>query len=61
MTPRQHRSLQAAVTGPGRGPNAAARNAIYATCPKPVRLLMAFTCTRTASGSASDLTVRTAL
>ncbi len=37
-TPRQWRSLQAAVTGPGRGPNAAARNAIYATCPKPVRL-----------------------
>ena len=35
--PDRRRGLQAAVTGPGRGPNAAARNAIYAICPKPVR------------------------
>ena len=35
----QLRTLQANITGPGRGRNAAARNAIYATCPKPVRPL----------------------
>jgi hypothetical protein len=43
--PFQRRNLAAApwpepeqaVVGPGRGPNAKARNAIYATCPKPVR------------------------